>query len=166
MARNESTLDAILLRVVARLIDQIADANASTCYLSLDPDTLPSPNPGEIVYVVTPASSGQFDESSLDGGGNALCVIQWPLVITIHNTAINDEVGHDAQFLTNSTRGVVGKTTGVLKALVAHDLQDASSNEILAEPLIPSDAAVERVPATKRGSIQLGFSMLIDWDLS
>lgn len=166
MARNASTLDEILLRVVARLIDQITDATASTCYLSLDPDTLPAPNPGEIVYVVSPAPSGQFDEADVDGGGTELSVVYWPLVITIHNTAINDETGHDTEFLTNATRGVVGKTTDVLKALVAHDLQDASSNEILAQPLIPSSADVERVRATRRGSIQLAFTMKILWDLS
>lgn len=166
MARNASTLDEILLRVVARLIDQITDANASTCYISLDPDVLPAPNPGEIVYVVSPSPSGQFDESDQDAGGTDLAVVFWPLVITIHNTAINDETGHDTEFLTNASRGVVGKATGVLKALLAHDLQDASSNEILAQPLIASDAAVERVKSTRRGSIQFGFSMKILWDLS
>ena len=166
MARNETTLAEVLQRVVARLISQVADATSSTCYISLDPDSLPVGNPGEFVYVVTPAPSGSFDESYQVGGGQDQCSVAWPIVVTIHSTVAQDEEGRDAQFLNDSTLGIVVKTTAVFKAMVVHDLQDGSTNEILNQMIHVSDAAVDRNRSKRVGSMQLGFGVEFDWNLS
>ncbi len=166
MARSDSTLDEVLTQVVARLIDQLDDATTSTCYMSLDPDRLPAGNPGDFIYVVTPFPSGTFPWGQ-DGGGPNQVVCQWPVVVTIHNTAINDEVGREEEWITNTDRGVVIKSTLVLKALVTHDLQDvAAENEILAQPIQVFDGAIDKVQTKRRGSIQFAFLILFDWDLS
>lgn len=171
MARKEAgtTLDEILTQIVARLIDQITAATAATCYLSLDPDSLPAGNPGGTFFVVSPAIAGNFDGGMFDGGGQNQTTVVWPIVVTVWNTSILDESGHDTQFITNATLGVVVNGTLVLKALAGHDLQDTevTPNEILAQPIFPSDAAIDRrEPSKGKGFMQFGFNVTFDWDLS
>ncbi len=168
MAEKSSTIGEVLTRVVARLIDQITDATTTTCYISMDPDRLDAGNPGAIIYVVTPAPSGSFNLGYQDGGGPNQVTTEWPIVVTVHNTYINDQVAHETEFLTNATTGLIPKATLVLKALVTHFLQDAADtpNEILAQPITVYDAAVQKVPSKRRGSMQFGFLAVFDWDLS
>jgi hypothetical protein len=164
-----TTPDVIWPRIVDRLIDQITTATTSTCYLSLDPNRLPSPNPGEFIYVVTPAVSGQFDEGAFDGGGPDMATVRWPVVVTVHSIAMNDESGRDAEFIANATRGIVAKGTEVVKALAGHDLQDeeAPSQDLLAQPIFPDNAALDRDnPQKGSGLIQFGFMVIFDWNLS
>ncbi len=170
MARASSTtLDEILTQIVTRLIDQITAATAATCYLSLDPDSLPSANPGGTFFVVSPAVTGSFDAGMFDGGGQNQTTVVWPIVVTVWNTSILDESGHDTQFLTNATLGVVINGTLVLKALAGHDLQDTADtpNEILNQPIFPADSAIDRrEPSKGKGFMQFGFNVMFDWDLS
>lgn len=164
-----TTLDIVLTRMVARLIAEIDDATSSTCYISLDPNKLPSPNPGEFIYVVSPAQSGQFDEGAFDGGGQDSTTTRWPIVVTVHSMAIKDESGHDAEFISNATTGIVAKGTEVLKALAGHDLQDTEvpSQDLLAQPIFPDNAAIDRAePAKGKGLMQFGFMVIFDWNLS
>lgn len=169
MARTDTTLDEILTQVVARLRDQISDANDSTCYLSMDPNDLRAPNSGEFIYVVTPATSGRFDDGAFDGGGQSMTTVNWPIVVTVHSLAMLDETGRDASFITHATLGIVAKGTNILKALAGHDLQDAEDvpSEILDQPIFPSDAALDRSqPEKGKGLMQFGFMVVFDWDLS
>ncbi len=170
MARAFSTTpDLIFTQIVARLIDQVSNANDSTCYISLDPDDLPAANAGEFIFVVTPAVSGNFDDGLFDGGGQSQTTVRWPVVVTVWSTVIRDASGHDTQFLTHATLGIIAQGTLVLKALAGHDLQDAEDtpSEILAQPIFPSDAALDRRdPPSGKGFIQFGFEVIFDWDLS
>ncbi len=166
---SSTTLNLILTQIVARLIAQVSNANASTCYISLDPDDLPAASSGEFIFVVTPAVSGQFDGGLFDGGGQSQATVRWPVIVTVWSTVIRDESGHDAQFLTHATLGVIAQGTLVLKALAGHDLQDAEDvpSEILAQPIFPSDAALDRRdPPKGKGFMQFGFEVIFDWDLS
>ena len=91
------------------------------------------------------------------------------MVVTVHSMVLLDESGRDAEFLTHATLGLVAKGTLVMKALAGHDLQDTADtpNEILDQPIFPSDAAVDRSePAKGKGLIQFGFMVVFDWDLS
>ena len=171
MARLEAgtTPNLIFTQIVARLIDQVSNASVSTCYLSLDPDDLPAASSGEFIFVVTPAVSGSFDGGLFDGGSQNQATTRWPVVVTVWSTVVRDEAGHDAQFLTHATLGVIAQGTLVVKALAGHDLQDAEDtpSEILAQPIFPSDAALDRrAPPKGKGFIQFGFEIIFDWDLS
>lgn len=168
MARSTTTLAEVLTRIVARIIAQVTDATVSTCYMSLDPMALPAPNPGDFIYVVSPHTNGQFDDRLFDGAGTSDVHVSWPIVVTIHSTAINDESGRDTEFLTNATRGIVTQAGLILKALAGHDLQESTdTDEILAQPIIPSDAALNRTqPEKGKGFMQFGFMVQFDWDVS
>lgn len=169
MPRIATTLDIILTQVVARLIDQITDATTGTCYISLEVDELPAANSGEFIFVVSPAITGQFRAGLFDGGGVNQATCDWPVIVTLWSTVLRDESGHDTEFITNATRGIVINGTNVLKALAGHDLQDAEDtpNEILAQAIFPSDAALDRrEPPKGKGFMQFGFGVLFDWDLS
>lgn len=162
MARDKGTFDAILLAVVARLIDQVGGFNAATCYLSLNPDALPMPNPGTIICVVAP-TSGAFDEAMFEGGGIEQTNSVSGIIVKIHSPVQLDEVHRDAVFLTDESLGLIGKVRLIIKAL-ADWSPTVGADEQTRDPLIPSDFAFTR-NSRSLGACELTFRLSFDWDL-
>lgn len=168
MARVSGKLDAILAAIVARIIAQVSGANAATCYLCLNPDTLPVPNPGDFVYVVAP-TSGRFDDRNWDGGGQDQATVDPAgVVVKIHSALQLDEAQREATFLTDTTHGILEKWRLVVKALTAPDWNPAASGSgdiLVRDPLIPADFAMTR-SNRGLGAIEQNFRFSFDLDLS
>lgn len=163
MARNKGTFDAILLAVVDRLISQVGGLDEANCYLSLNPDVLPMPNPGDFVCVVAP-TSGMFSDSMFEGGGVEQTTSDSGIIVKIHSPVQLDEVHRDAVFLTDATLGLIAKVRSTLKAL--SDWSPGSvGSELTRDPLIPSDFAFTR-NSRSLGACELTFKLSFDWDLS
>lgn len=164
MPRGSGKLDAILSAIVARLIAQVSGCNAATCYLCLNPDAVPSPNPGDFVYVVAP-TGGEFDDALFDGGGQNQATVNAGVIVKIHSPVQLDEARHDAQFLTHSTLGVLEKSRLVMKALADWSPADGGANEITRNPLIPANYGITH-SQRQLGAVELTFHLTYDWDLS
>lgn len=167
MARETttSTLDNILLRTVARLIDQVTDAGTANTYISTVPQELP-PNPAEFMFEVSPSNNYTFEEGHMTGGGTVMLHCITEIVVTIHVTGQPDQQGRDDHYLTHTDRGVIKQITGVLKALSIHDLQDAAGNELLSHPMRPVQGTIPPKDERKRGFVSLFFQCEFDWWMS
>ena len=163
MARDKGKFDAILLAVVDRLISQVGGLNAANCYLSLNPDALPMPNPGDFICVVAP-TSGAFSDSMFEGGGQEQTTSDSGVIVKIHSPVQLDEVHRDAVFLTDATLGLIENVRLTIKAL-ADWSPGTSGNELTRDPLIPSDFAFTR-NGRGLGACELTFKLSFDWDLS
>lgn len=166
MARNASNVDIILQRVRARLIDQIDCATTATCWITDDPEAVKAGAPGDVWYTVAPGVSGDFSDPHFDGGGQSQALTSTTIAVTIHNIQLFDEIGRGESFYADDTKGMFDLAKPVIKALAGHDLQDTSSNEILAQPFFPRGYSVFRDPKTRLGSMQITFDTMFDWDLS
>lgn len=166
MAQVKTTLAAVLERIVARIVAQtlVTEFTDSTCYISLNPDVTPPPNPGDMFCVVSPAS-GQFNQTMLDGGGNAQARFDTEIVVTVHSITQLDEPGRDKVFLNDASRGVITRLTKVAKVLSCHDLLDGSGNRILSQPLLPSNLELAH-DGRELGSAKMWFSCEFNWDFS
>lgn len=157
-----TTPDEILTRLVARLIDQIPEANESTCYISAKPEELP-PNPGDWILTVSPGQPG-FTET-FQGGGQATLETSMTFTITIHGTHQNDEPGHSANFFGHAQRGLFPMFVKVAKALLDHELENEDGVFCLNESIHPGQGnwvSYDRA----RNWIQLIVELTFDWDLS
>lgn len=160
MARLKGDPVAILQAVVDRLIDQLGLTDA-TCYLSIDPDAVPSPSPGDLIFVVSP-TSGNFNEAMFDGGGQEQMTLDGGIVVKIHTPVQLDEPKHDALLVGQESRGVLRHATLTLKAL-ANWSPDKNGNELTRDPLIPSGFAIGR-KSRSLGWVELTFKCSFDWD--
>lgn len=164
MARNLGKLKTILEKIVARLIDQIENATAANCYLSVNPDALPAPGPGGIVYIVSP-TSGTFDEAYYEGGGREQLFAKGGIVVKIHSPLQLDQPGHDLAFLTHESQGIIDRATDVISALSDWSPEDASSNAQTRDPLYPHSYAFTRA-SKSLGGCEIVFNCNFDWDVS
>lgn len=164
MARIDSTPDVIFPLLVARLINQVSGLDASSCFLSLDPDEIPGATSGDYVVVVSPSPQFRFDQSIFTGAEEYGAMATWHAAITIHSTANIDEPGRDTEFLASQALGVTAKATQVAKAILGFDPVDGNGNYVLAQPIQPSDGAIDR-PTRSQGSIQFGVEITFVWDL-
>ena len=162
MRTSVSKLDAILTAVAVRLRDQLS-LDAATCYLALDPDSIPNPNPGTFFVVVSP-TSGSFDEANFAGGGVSQATLQTSVIVRVYSPVQLDEPHHDTQWLTSTTVGIVEQMRRVLKALAGHDLE-SSGAQILAQPIFPQSQTFGRY-SRALGYGELVFGIVFDWDLS
>lgn len=158
--------DDILKAIVRRIRDQVQGATESTCFLTDDPETIAAGLPGEIWYTVAPGQVGKFDESMFDGGGIEQAFTTTDVAVTIHNVAINEQIGRGTRLFTDKSKSIYHLATPVLKALAGHELLDEDGTALLAQPIFPSDYSVTRDPEKRTASIQLAFSIAFDWDLS
>lgn len=162
-----TTPDEILTLAVARLIEQIDGLTPATCVVVDNPDDAPPTTPrSPFCYTVAFAPTGKFDESAFDGGATMMATVDAVLVVTVHRIASNDKAGSAESFLLDRNNGIFAAgMRPVLKALAGHDLLDKDGNGILAQPLFPVDWDVHRESA-RRGSIQVGFRAIFDYDLT
>jgi len=163
MARTNADPELILERIAARLIDQLEGVSAANCFAVLAPTRDAVPNAADFIYHVS-LVSGQFDSGAFDGGGNEQATVHAQLAVTIWSTRDLDQVGRDRKFLVDPGLGLLPKAKKVLLALSGHDLEDESGNELLDQPFFPADFHIERLERNL-GSIQIGFSIVFDWDL-
>lgn len=169
IVRVDSTPDLILNAFAAKLRDGVDGADEANCYVSDDPDALPTPLPGgDFCWVISPSPSGQFDSRLWEGGGIYQATVDMHIVVTVHSIAQNDEPHRAQEFFNNRSRGLfTAVMPAVLKAMLADggDLLDASGRGLLAEPLAPADFQWQR-PDRTSGSVQLSFAVKFDWALT
>lgn len=165
MARGAGKFDDILLSVKRRLIAEVQGANDATCYLCLNPDDTPSPNPGSFFYVISPLS-GQFLQGYLDGGGEAQATVDAGVLVRVYSPVMLDQPKRDTVFLTHATRGILERARIVLMALTNWSpMDEAEENELTRDPLIPSGFDIAKHQKSL-GYIDVGFRLLFDWDLA
>jgi hypothetical protein len=175
MAAGESKVagyDDVLLKVVARLIDQIEGANESNCYLSLDPDSLPS-NPGDHVYVVAPVA-GQFRAGAFIGGGLNHLATEAGCKVAIHCPSLIDQNQRDAVAITDASLSVLRKATAVIAALChtgAGPLPGSAwvprvGEYDLTGQFEPVSFALFKHANDAIRSIELSFRFSFDWDMT
>jgi len=143
MARIATSWENILLRVKLRLISQISEAKQSTCIISDNPDDLPPKPGGKFFFIVSPPPSYAFTEQ-WEGGEDEQAQVHTTIVVTVHSTAQMDAVGRAEQIFTHASRGLFPMSTKVLKAMLGHDLEDANGDNILNEPIHPSNCSWRR----------------------
>ena len=162
--------DLILLAIVDRMIAAGGGYDAASCYMSLDPDVI-APNAGEFVCVVSP-TSGNFNSSLIDGGGQAQCGIETGVIVKIHSSVQLDRASEDRLALTDAAVGILERWRLMLKALVCWDplAPEVGGNEQTRNPLIPQTFAIERGsrggPQRSRLAIETAFAVDFDIDLS
>ena len=161
MARTVGKLDAILLAIQARIIDQCS-VTAASCYIALDPNDVTNA-PGDFVYVIAPAS-GAFDQSLMDGGGAQQATADTGVIVKIHSAVQLDEPQREEAFLTHATLGVIEKWRLLVKALTDW-APTSGSDTLVRNPLLPAGFDIDR---TSRGvgGIQQAFTFNFDLDLS
>lgn len=163
MARDKGDLSSILAAIVARLIDQVTEFNAANCYLSINPDSLPS-GPGEITCVVAP-TSGTFDQGMIEGGGDEQNTSDGGVIVKIHSPVQLDEADRDTVFLTDASLGLLSFAKQAMQALSGWSPDDGGGNETTRDPLHPAGYAFQR-DGRKLGACELTFHLKFDWDLS
>lgn len=156
----------VLLAIVERIRAQVPTLNdPSLCYLSLSPQ-LPMPTTSSIFCQVTPMA-GEFESAALDGALAAQCFDATSVLVTIFCGTVLDEAGHDAEWLTHSTLGVLETARLVAKALTGWQAALAAAPSVLLtrQPIIPlSHTQPER--EQRMGAIGLVFEVEFDWDLA
>ena len=168
MVRIDSKLDDILTSVLRRLIANVADANESNCYLSMDEDALPLDWAADFVYAVCP-TGGEFDQQLMDGGGASQATSDDQLVVRVFSMTTLDQSRRDNLFLTHSTAGVIERMRQVVKALAMYDAEQVGDTEdtLLRNPLLPIRYSFGRGDGERivgYGAIAFGYSH--DWDLT
>jgi len=156
----------VLLQVVARLQAQIPDkCNEATCYLSLDPDSLPV-NPGDHVFVVGPVS-GKFREGAFVGGGLNALATHSGCIVKIHCPSLLDQAHRDVQAITSTSLGLIKQATSVLQALSPQETGLAWAPNAggfnLTSPFTPVGYTLHKNESGAVRSIELSFAFEFDW---
>lgn len=163
MPRVDSRLDTILNAIVARLIDEVEDADEASCFLAIETDQL-APSADGFVVLVSP-QSGQFDEGALDGGGQVMATDYFEFSVTVYSTTMLDDSYRDNKALTDAALGLVQRHRDVLQALTAHDLLNTDDENVLRDPILPRGYEFGR---SGRGLcfVRQVFRLAFDWDLT
>lgn len=163
MARIDSRLDTILLAIIARLIDEVDDADEASCYLAIDEQEIAG-SADNFVLVVSPMS-GQFDDGALDGGGQLVATDYFDFSVTGYSTTMLDQTYQDTKALTDATLGLVQLHRDILQALTAHDLLNTDDENVLRDPILPRSYEFGR---NGRGLcfVRQVFRLSFDWDLT
>lgn len=167
---KEADYGEVLLQVVARIIDRVDGANASTCYLALDPDSLDH-NSGRHTFIVSPLS-GDFSEGAFVGGGIAFLETKSGCIVKIHCPSLADKAGHDVLALTDESLGLLRKASAVISALApstaAHPPQAGWVPSVgdygLTSPFRPVRYSLHKHPNNAIRSMEILFSFDFDWD--
>lgn len=162
--RIKTTPDLILKAIIDRLRDKVAAGQTATVYASTVSTELP-PNPGEIMYEVSLAHNFAAWDPEFTGAGNEGLHTNMTLMVTISTTVQLDEVGHDTVYLTDETRGVLGRMTAVLAALSLYDPVNDNGDYLLCEPLRLTQGQIPPKDDRRRGFVTLLLDCQFDWDL-
>ncbi|MDA0991046.1 MAG: hypothetical protein O3A51_09880 [Verrucomicrobia bacterium] len=163
-----TTPDVVLKLTVDRLIDQIDDVNSDSIYITTGQfSTLSLPaSPSQYLYEVF-YGPGMFDPSLMDAACGQEARIEAQILVRLWGVVDIDEHEQNEQFLTDQTLGLFPRMTAVLKALHLHNLNPGGdSDDILAQPMRPSQMGVDPKYSRESGSIITAFDVLFDWDLS
>jgi len=163
-AHTSAKLEDILQAVVDRLIDQVAGFSDANCYLSINPDATPEPNPGDYICVVAP-TGGMFDENAYHGGGEGQCTINSGILVKLHSPIQLDQPHRDAEFLKHASLGVLAKWRLIVKALLWPWQLQIDGNDGTRDPLIPAEYTLSRRDR-RLGAIEQVFKANFDLDLS
>lgn len=168
MAENRelaTTLDAILLRVIPHLIAQVPDAKIGNTYLSTIPNEL-FPNPAEFMFEISPSESWTFEQGHITGAGKDALHAVGNILVTIHSAVQLDQVGRDAEYLTNQARGILRLVTLVLDAMSNHDLLNADDEPMLSQPMRPVRLHIPAKDDRRKGFVTIEFEIEFDWDMT
>lgn len=163
-AHTVAKLEDILQAIVERIIDQVAGFTEANCYLSIDPNSTPEPNPGQFVCVVAP-TSGAFDEAKYDGGGEDQATINGGVVVKLHSPLQLDQPHRDGEFLRHTTLGVLRIWREIVKSLIWPWQLQIGDDDGTRDPLIPADYTFER-RSRKLAAIEQTFKVNFDLDLT
>jgi len=164
MARINVDQIAVLEAVVARLISQISEFDANSCFISLDP--IPIPIPTQPLFCTVGITESSFDQGIIEGGGQAACAEDSGVIVTVANRVMLDKVHTHKVALEESARGLLTFKKKILKALVSHDLL-SGSDTFLRNLMMPLSGAAPGSNAKDRINwISVVFSTDFDWDLS
>lgn len=166
MARIDSTQDAILTAVVARL-REILQLGEALCYETLEPLTDPPiPKGGEYFLTVSPGD-GTFDEALQAGGGRFQVTELGSVTVTAYAKIRLDPGDRATEILHTVGRGMAHIKAAILDALVGHDLEDAAGDLLLRHPLYAMRSwRPQYNPDTGIARVAVGFGVDFDWDLS
>jgi len=160
----------VLLQIVQRLRDIVETANEANCFLSLDPDDLPS-NPGDHCFVVAPVS-GKFDEGAFIGAGIAALTTHSGCIVKIHCPSLSDQAGRDVVAITDESLGLIRKASEVITALAAFTADQPPvrgwvptlSDYALTSPFRPVGYSLHKNDTGAVRAIELSFEFEFDWD--
>lgn len=165
MAKLDGTKwETVIDRIQARITDQLDDATDDNCIISDDPEDLPSEPGGDFFYVVSPPPAHTFTVQ-FEGGETTQADVRTTVIITAHSIAQQDEPGRAVRWFTDGTYGIFIVTTTLLKALLGHVLLDSDGDEIMNEPIHPSNISWKK-NSRARGSVQIALDINFDWDLT
>lgn len=169
MAAGESKAGSyadILVAIVNRLRATVDGCNEATCYLSLDPDTMPS-NPGDHVYVVAPVS-GHFREGSFVGGGLNFLTVHSGCIVKIHCPSLIDQSLRDVVAITDQSLGLIRKASAVLASLSPQESGVAwvpmGPEYAISSPFTPAGYSLHKSEDQAVRAIELTFRFEFDWD--
>lgn len=167
MAFAATTLDQFLIAVRARIIASSGVFSADNCLIALSRPEPSEFNPGTITSLtcLVYPGPGQFVSEVMTGGGTAQLHWRGILTVEVISPIKLDQPGRDAEFLTNSTLGVIKGITGVLKALAIHD-PVVSTNTTGIDPLFPQDTSQPIRDEGNFGSLAINFEASFKWSIS
>lgn len=164
MANGAGTLDAILAQLIIKLREDVAVYDESTCYLALDADDVPQPNPGDQFCVVAPLG-GTFADSYFAGGGINTATAEAGFVTRIYSVQHLDQAGRDAVFLGQSAEGVISLVTETMKAVAGYEVPIEGTNRVR-DQIAPAGWDIgEREPGGLR-YFEISWRLTFDWDLT
>lgn len=163
MSRNDVTQDVVLQRIVARLRSQL-ELNSQQCYETLNPDEPPTIPKGGNFFVTIGLGDSRFAE----GEQVSTNVTEESDVVVVGWTRIQlDPTDHGRNVLYDAKRGLIPLKLKLLKALVGHDLTDASGDTMLRTLLYCNRVGTPTYDKGKKiGFIALTFGVDFDWDLT
>lgn len=157
-------LEDLLQAVIDRIIAQVSGFNTENCYLSINPDATPEPNPGDFICVVAP-TSGIFDEEAYAGGGSAQATVNGGIITKIHSPVQLDQAHRDASFLAHASLGLLKKWRLIVKCLLEPHMLQVGSDDATRGYLIPGDYTFTR-KNRKLGAIEQTYKAMFDLDLN
>lgn len=152
-------------RIVARLIDQVADFGTANCFISVDDD--PDIGSQHNIYCAVTPMGGRFSDADQAGAGSEVIFYEGTVAIRIYSRMKLDRNGYSAAMLNEVSRGLFTLEHQVVKALAGHDLLDGSGNEILSRYLwVVSDTEPTHERVLDKGDLTLQFGTDFLWDFS
>ena len=166
MARRDTTLDEILVRVVDRLIQKLA-ISPETCYVGLL-NQAPEYNVAGDYWIVVSAGDGEFDAEQFAGGGDKMATERFNIVVTVYTSVGNlDEQDRAVNLTLERSFGLRKLQRGILRALlVDYDLQAAGGDALLRSMLSPVQETGPLQVDDTMWSAAVVFLAEYDWDLS
>jgi hypothetical protein len=162
-----TTKTEIAQAIVDRLVDQVAEFNRTTLFLSIAPDPDDLPSIQHNLFGTVAVSAGNFDEAVFVGGGQNTVFYNGSIAVTIFSKIQTGRPGVSTDLVSDRARGLWEIERKVLRALAGHAIQNPDGDPIGTEYLQPlSDSDARREDVTKTGDLQVVFALAFEWDLT